>query len=195
MRALYHTVSPRLLAREPVQRCDFPRCGGACCVHGVWVDLQEIAAIRQAAALIRPHLPADARSIPWFQEREEPDPHALSGRVRQTTVLPRAEHPLGQACVFWRPQDAKCALQVAAEAQGWHPWRLKPFYCILHPLDLDEQGRITLDDTSALLTTPGSCLRPAAEPQPLVQIFAPELRWFLGETAFRRLLAAAQAEE
>ena len=62
-----------------------------------------------------------------------------------------------------------------------HPWRFKPFYCILHPLDLDEEGRITLDDTQLMLAEPGSCLRPADQPIPLVETFEPELRYLLAK--------------
>jgi len=163
--------------------CDFPACRGACCVHGVWVDLAEVEAILRHAARIRPLLPADAADpARWFTAEEEDDPYTPSGRVRHTRVLKRPEHPLGTACVFWLPPDGRCALQVAAEAQGWHPWTLKPFYCVLHPLDLDEEGRITLDDPEALLNTPGGCVRRAAEARPPVEIFAAELAWLTQNT-------------
>jgi hypothetical protein len=68
-----------------------------------------------------------------------------------------------------------------------HPWQFKPYYCILHPLDLDEQGRITLDETKLLLDEAGSCLRPAENPIPLVETFGPELRYLLGEKAYAAL--------
>jgi hypothetical protein len=101
-------------------------------------------------------------------------------------VLPDDAHYGGTACIFLR-RDYLCALQVAASTNGLHPWRFKPFYCILHPLDLDEAGRITLDETGEMLAEPGSCLRPAEQPIPLIETFAPELRYLLGEKAYRRL--------
>src|SRR5659263_460297 len=61
-----------------------------------------------------------------------------------------------------------------------HPWRFKPFYCILHPLDLDEQGRITVDSTEDLLEEQGSCLVPSDQPVPLIETFANELQYLLG---------------
>lgn len=181
-------LHPRLLRAERMQRCRLSECRGACCLHGAWVDTLEAAEIRAQAARIRPHLPPDCRDpADWFDGRREADPHALSGQVVHTTVLPRPEHYGGTACIFWRPADARCALQVAAVQAGWHPWRLKPFYCILHPLDLDAQGRITLDDTAALLAEAASCLRPAERPIPLLDTFAEELRYLLGERAWRAL--------
>ncbi|MCX8025754.1 MAG: hypothetical protein N3A60_11175, partial [Thermanaerothrix sp.] len=107
-----------------------------------------------------------------------------------TRVYADPAHYAGSACVFLRP-DYKCALQVAGEAAGYHPWRFKPFYCILHPLDLDEQGRITLDAADALAEEPASCLRWAEEAQSLLDLFAEELRYLLGDEAYQTLLNRA----
>lgn len=171
-------LSPRMFQPVPLACCDFPACRGACCVHGVWVDLKEMETILRHAALIRPLLPEDAAApANWFTAEEEEDPYTPSKKVRHTRVLRRPEHPLGTACVFWLPPDGHCALQKVAEAQGWHPWALKPFYCVLHPMDLDDEGRITLDTPEALLSTPGGCVRPAREACPPVEIFAAELEW------------------
>jgi len=175
-------LAPIMHQPLPVACCDFPACRGACCVHGAWVGTEEIARILQHAESIRLHLPPEAAdSATWFTSKIEADPHAPGGQVRHTRVLARPEHPLGTACVFWLPAEGRCALQVAAEAQGWHPWTLKPFYCVLHPLDVDEQGCITLDDPQELLTTSGGCLRPAAEARPPLEIFAAELVWIGAE--------------
>ena len=82
--------------------------------------------------------------------------------------------------------DNKCALQVAAIVANQHPWRFKPFYCILQPLELDEQGCITLDANDQLLSESGSCLRAANHPIPLIETFSEELRYLLGEKAYRQ---------
>lgn len=180
-------VNPRLLQSEPLRRCRLDECRAACCLHGAWVDRLEVEDIRAHAGQIVPHMPAGAADpADWFDEREESDPYALSGRVGHTQVLPDADHYGGTACIFMRT-DYKCALQVAADKEGLHPWRFKPFYCILHPLDLDEQGRITLDETDLMLAEPGSCLRPADEYTPLIETFADELRYLLGEKGYRKL--------
>jgi hypothetical protein len=95
-------------------------------------------------------------------------------------VIPDPDHYGGTACIFMR-EDYECALQTAGVKAGFHPWRFKPFYCILHPLDLDEHGRITLDETHLLLAEPASCLRPAEKPIPLKETFSEELNYLLGK--------------
>lgn len=184
-------TNPRMLKSEPMRRCRLGECRGACCLYGVWIDRIEAQDIRAHAHLIAPHMEPENRDpADWFDGREDQDEHATSGWVEHSTVLPDPEHYGETACVFLR-KDHKCALQVAGDANGLHPWRFKPFYCILHPLDLDEQGRITLDETGLMLDEPGSCLRPADHPIPLLETFEPELRYLLGEKGYQRLLEEA----
>ncbi len=187
-------VNPRLLRSEPMQRCRLAECRGACCLHGVWIDLAERDDLLANAALIAPHLPPALRDpAAWFDGRQEADEFSASGQVVHSTVLPDRTHYGGTACIFLR-EDYKCALQVAGQASGSHPWRFKPFYCVLHPLDLDEDGRITLDETPALLAEEGSCLRPAPQPAPLTQTFEPELRYLLGDEAYQKLQPPAETK-
>lgn len=186
-------VSPRMLQCEPMRRCTLGECRAACCLYGVWIDRLEAKEILANAAVIAPHMDAENRDPDdWFDGREEPDDNAISGMTVHSTVLPDPQHYGETACIFLR-RDHLCALQVASNAEGKHPWHWKPFYCILHPLDLDEQGRITLDETGLLLDEPGSCLRPADHSIPLVETFEAELRYLLGEKAYRRLIEAARA--
>ncbi len=180
-------VNPRLLRAEPMQRCSLGQCQAACCLYGVWIDRLEAQEILRSAAAIAPYMDAANRDPgDWFDGREESDDNATSGRVLHSTVLPDDAHYGATACIFLRA-DRLCALQVAASANGLHPWHWKPFYCILHPLDLDEQGRITLDENALLLEEPGSCLRPADQPIPLVETFADELRYLLGQKAYQQI--------
>lgn len=181
-------INPRLLRSEPLQRCCLDECRASCCLYGVWIDQAEWVDIREHADLIIPHMRAGWDDPDrWLDDREEADEFVPSGRVVHSRVLPDPEHYGGSACVFLRA-DHRCALQVAGQTAGLHPWRFKPFYCILHPLDLDEQGRITLDETGALLAEPGSCLRPAARSTPLLVTFEPELKYLLGEERFSQLV-------
>jgi hypothetical protein len=169
-----------MLMREAMQRCVLSECKGACCLHGVWIDLAEHALILAHAQEIAACMPETLRDPQvWFDGRGESDPFARSGEVVHSNVLPDRAHYGGTACVFMR-EDAKCALQVASQAAGLHPWQWKPFYCVLHPLDLDEEGRITLDVAEELLAEEGSCLRPAPAPIPLVETFAEEIEYLLG---------------
>jgi hypothetical protein len=169
-----------MLQAEPVRRCNLESCKAACCLHGVWVDQVEAQEILANAKVIVPHLPLEqADPLDWFDGRQEADEYAFSGIVEHTTVILIPKHYGGTACIFLRLDDHKYALQVAAVEEGLHKWRFKPFYCILHPLDLDDQGRITLDEIHLLLDEPGSCLQPAEKPMPLLEVFEEELTYLL----------------
>jgi hypothetical protein len=182
-------INPRLCRSEPMQRCVLGECQAACCLYGVWIDREEAREILENADKISPHMEASQRDpAGWFDGREEADEHTRSGWTLHSTVLDDPAHYGGTACVFLR-KDHKCALQVAADANGLHPWRYKPFYCVLHPLDLDDEGRITLDETELMLDEPGSCLRPAGHDIPLLETFEPELRYLLGDEGYKKLLS------
>lgn len=170
-------ISPRLEESEPLQRCGFPDCKAACCVYRAWVDKRRAGEILARAELIQPHMPEERRAPDsWFDAGEEPDPYTPTGTVVHTTVVADRDHYGGTTCIFMRP-DYKCALQVAAERNGFHPWRFKPFFCVLRPLDIDERGRLTLDRTQDLLAEPASCLRPSSASIPLKRLFSAELSY------------------
>jgi hypothetical protein len=174
--------SPRLNAAEPIQSCGWPQCRAACCVYGTWVDAGEREKILGQADLIKPHLPRERRDpARWFGEETEADAFTPRGTVIHTAVLDDREHYGGSACIFLRG-DFRCALQAAGEAAGLHPWALKPFYCILHPLDLDKHGRITLDEVRHMVVEPASCLRPAGQPVALKELFEEELGYLTSKT-------------
>ena len=171
-------LSERMNRPAPIACCDFPACRGACCAYGVWVGEGEIAKIMENAEAVRRFLPPEAEDpAGWFTDETEPDPHLPCGKVRHTRVLTRPEHPLGSACVFWVPPDGYCALQLASEALGKHPWALKPFYCVLHPLDIEEDGTITIDDVQELTSTKGGCVKPSEAARPPKEIFGAEIEW------------------
>ncbi len=180
-------INPRLLRSEPLRRCGFPECKAACCLYGVWVDLFERDRILELAAEVSVLLLKEHRDpAQWFEDVHEADPHCPSGQVVHTRVLVNEEHYGGSTCIFLRP-DHNCALQLAGEKLNKDGWSLKPFYCILHPLDLDEDGRISLDETHLLAEEAASCLVPSEDPVPLLITFAPELCYFLGDDEFERL--------
>lgn len=181
-------ISPRLLRSEPFRRCCLEECHAACCNNGTWVDLLEVEDILQHSALILPHLSIDCQDPGmWFDQHQEADPHSLSGLVLHTAIFSDSQPHRRTTCVFLRNDD-KCALQISAEIAGLHLWRFKPFYCILHPLDFDEEGRITLEENSILLEEPASCLRPSDTPILLLLTFKPELEYLLGERLYSRIL-------
>jgi hypothetical protein len=177
-----------------MRRCTLGECQGACCVFGVWVDTREVADILSHASLIQPFMPVENRNPgEWFAPIEDEDKHSPTGKVIHTAVENHPEHYGGTACIFWM-KDARCALQVAGAENGLHPWRFKPYYCILHPLDQDDEGRITLDEVVELVNEPGSCLRPADRAIPLVETFEEELKYLLGEKIFNEVKQTVNEE-
>jgi hypothetical protein len=192
--SLEDRVNPRLMESAPIQRCSLGTCHGACCIFGVWVDKREKEEIIRNSALIAPHMLPQLRDpTQWFAGFEDADERSPSKSVIHTAVETQPEHYGGTACIFWR-LDGKCALQVAGVENGMHPWRFKPYYCILHPLDLDDRGRITLDNTADLLAEEGSCLVPASKDIPLAETFADELEYLLGTRGYRSLTEKLQKE-
>jgi hypothetical protein len=151
-------LSPELFRTARLRRCRLEECRAACCLHGVWVDPLEKEDILGHASSIIPHLPAGRRDpAAWFGAEREPDPFFPSGCVVPAAVRPNPAHYGGTECVFLRP-DSLCALQTASEAAGWHPWRWKPFHCIIHPITC-EDGVFTIAADGELLAEPGSCFR------------------------------------
>jgi len=174
-------LNPRMHQKAHVQRCDWPNCGGACCIYGAWVDRIHTDTILEHADLIAPWMNPEHRDLfAWFDGQEEDDPYALSGKVRHTRVAASTDHYGGMACVFLR-EDKQCALQAAAEAHGLHKWQFKPFYCILHPLEFDSKGRITIDDPELMVTEPASCLKESDQEILFAELFNEELEYLLNQ--------------
>ncbi len=167
--------SSRLNESESVQRCGWPGCQAACCVYGTWVEEGEQSDILGHADLIRPLLPLERRDAShWFERETGEAARPPRETLLHTRVVADPDHYGGSSCVFLLP-DYRCALQAAGEAAGEHPWRFKPVRCILHPLELDAQGRVTLDAVRFLVDEPASCLRPAKGAVALRELFAEEL--------------------
>ncbi len=175
-------INHRLKGSAPLRRCRLEECHGACCLHGVWVDIDKIEQIYEHADAIADLLSIEYRdSERWFEDTTEPDPYTPGQSVRHSAVVDAPDHYGGTACIFWRPEDAKCALQVASKALGYHPWKLKPFYCILHPMDIDTEGNLTIDTMELLLDEPASCLRKAEDDIELETLFADEISYLFRE--------------
>lgn len=186
-------VDAGLLETRPIRRCQLAECQSYCCTGGVYVSVEHAADVLAHQHLIQPHLP-EARRDPalWFDGSREPDyDHPAGGEMTGTSVLPDPSHPVGEGCVFLRP-DRLCALQVAGLEAGEHPWRFKPFYCAFHPLVYVEK-RIVLSEESEMYLEGGSCNRPAERARPLYELFDAELILALGEAGYAQLKQLATA--
>jgi hypothetical protein len=170
-------LAPRLKEHACMRRCRLEECHGACCLHGVWVDPLERDDILENAEKIVPFL-VEARRNPgaWFTQEQEEELAFPSGKVIAVRAYKNPSHYGGTECVFLRT-DAFCALQTAGEAAGFHPWRFKPFHCIIHPLTFDEEGRITLASDQELTAEPGSCFRRDPDSRALADELAMEINF------------------
>jgi hypothetical protein len=144
--------------------------------------------------LIKPLLPPERRDpAQWFEGDEGLDTdYPEAGTGTGTAVVEDPTHPAGQTCIFLLPESRYCALQSAGMANGEHPWRFKPFYCALHPLGLDgeelvlvEQSEMYLDGGSCNRSTDGSVI-------PVYKLFEPEAKLVLGEAGYAALEAVAE---
>lgn len=180
-------VDRKLLEARPTQRCQTAECQSWCCTGGVWVDLWEKEKVLANAELIKPHLPPDRRDESlWFDGEQDDHLDFPSGRGEGTSVVEDLTHKAGQTCLFLRPEDRYCALQVASLANSQHPWSLKPLYCALHPLTM-EDGFVELDDTNEIYIEGGHCQRESSEAVPLYVLFESELRLVLGDEGYEVL--------
>lgn len=185
-------LNERMYLSESLKRCDLQLCKAACCLYGTWIGLEEKEKILAHKDSIREYMEeANQDWKTWFQDTSEPDPVFTRGYAVHTTVNVSEQHYGNSACVFLR-KDNKCALQVTSIKLGEHPWLLKPFYCILHPLDLDEAGKITLDRAGVLLEEEGSCLVYSSKPIPLLKTFEKELTFLLGRDNYQLALNLQQ---
>lgn len=146
------------------------------------MDPLEQGDILRHAPSIAPFLPEQRRDPDrWFGTDREEDDLLPSGFAVATTVVPNPAHYGGTECIFLRP-DFLCSLQSAAAAAGEHPWRWKPFHCIIHPITT-ENGGFTIAPDEELLAEEGSCFRTGARESRMND-------WLAGELEF---LAAAGA--
>jgi hypothetical protein len=189
---LKKTISKRMFRKEKLIRCILNDCQGVCCTYGVWIDLKEKQRIFENLAVVQSCM--DQNSVDfdeWFKEDIENDPYTESGVVVHSRVVERDLPFSRETCVFLRP-DHKCALQVASQLLGKHPWFLKPFYCILHPMDINQDGEITLDETNIISEEPKSCLRVSCANLAPIEIFEEELRYLLGDSTYLDYLNQAE---
>jgi hypothetical protein len=187
-------IDKHLLDVQPIRRCDIVSCRGLCCSHGVRLDVGERANILRHAQIVKPCLPAERRDEQlWFRGYEVTDRDFPSGKCDAANTVTDPDRLLGQACVFLLP-DARCALQVAATANGMHRWALKPFFCALYPLVLDE-GWLELDDENELYQEDACRRRTMCVQEPLYMAMKDEFMRALGAEGYLQLSHCARARD
>jgi Protein of unknown function (DUF3109) len=154
------------------------KCASTCCSGGVYADLRERDRILVNKDLVMRHMDetqnTDHRQ--WFEEQEEEDHDFPSGRCVGTEVF-------NDKCVFLN-KEGHCSLQVAAVADGRHKWDLKPFYCVLFPIEISD--RVVSFDPM-LQDEESCCSAKSRFTIPLFEGCRDEIVHAIGEDGFREL--------
>jgi hypothetical protein len=180
-----------LFSRSRGPRCTLSVCKGACCRNGAWVDSLHVDKILGSAKKIREFLPPERHdALQWFDEERE-DSDMPSGVATGTATVSDPEDASREMCVFLRPGDYFCALQLASEAQGLAYPGLKPMDCALYPL-LRSEGELGLDLWSPEELAGADCQQEGST-APIAGVFADELRLALGEEGYQLLCGRLQS--
>lgn len=160
--------------------CSMANCNARCCRGGVFVDLAEREAILRHADAIRGQMDGgqvrDDRL--WFDEETVDDRDYPSGVAVGTSVH-------GGKCVFLN-DDGACVLQKAAAAEGMSRHALKPFFCWLYPVTI-EDGELTLHD-SDYVDRPSCCGHGPKGDLTVFDVCGEELEIALGREGLEELL-------
>lgn len=153
------------------------KCGGECCLYGVFMDLKEaerIASIKdKVIGLMDETQSKDPKD--WF-ETPEKDEDFESGIAVGTEIV-------NKKCSFL-DKNGLCVLQRLADEEGKHKWEYKPMYCILFPLTIYENTLIIDDEHIDRLS---SCNVNPIEEMSIFDACKEELRYIFGEENFAEL--------
>jgi hypothetical protein len=182
-------IHPELLETVEAERCRLHECMGACCSGGVWLDADDLKSIVPAERVeaIKANLPEERRDPNTWFSAPEPDEDTPSGVKIGTNVVADPVRPGITCCVFLRP-DRLCALQVTSQQLGLPGLGLKPFFCALYPVYV-ENGEVIIDHETEQDFDGANCRRFCATKQPLYEVFHEEIVMVLGEDGYRELQA------
>ncbi len=185
-------IHPELLEEVEAERCLLHECKGACCSGGVWLDADDLKPIVPHVETIKANLPEDRRDPNTWFSAPEPDEDTPSGVKIGTNVVDDPVRPGITCCVFLRP-DRLCALQVTSRQLGLPGLGLKPFFCALYPVYV-ENGEVIIDHDTEIDFEGANCRRFCATKQPLYKVFREEMILALGEDGYRELEAATKLD-
>ncbi len=178
-------IHPELLEEVHAERCVLSECLGACCTGGAWLDVEQLKIIVPQVAAIKPNLPDDRRDPNAWFSAPAADEAAPGGGTIGTNVVADLRRPGETCCVFLLP-DRLCALQVTSQQLGLAYPGLKPLFCALYPLQIDE-GEIIVDHETEQHFGGATCRRAGATKQPLYRVFKEEMQLLLGAEGYREL--------
>jgi hypothetical protein len=153
-------------------------CSSTCCEEGVYADVIDRERILSHKEIIKKHMDDtqtrdEAR---WFEQREREDGDFPSGKCVGTEAY-------NGKCVFL-DGFGRCSLQVAAAEEGMHKWALKPFFCVLYPIEVT-RNVVSFDD---MLQDEQSCCSIGHQfDMPLFKGCKEELTYLVGPEGFRKM--------
>lgn len=164
------------------------KCSSVCCAEGVYADVADREKILSHKEMVKKYMDDtqtrdEAR---WFEPNDTEDGDFPSGRSVGTEVF-------NEKCVFL-DGFGRCTLQVAAASEGMHKWAIKPFFCVLYPIEITRMV-VSFDD---MLQGEQSCCSIGQQfDMPLFEGCKEELTYLVGPEGFRNLeehYAALQAK-
>ena len=156
------------------------RCSSTCCSDGVYADVTDRDRILSHKEMIKKYMDDTQTQDEsrWFEYQEIKDGDFPSGRCVGTEVH-------NGKCVFLDGMG-RCALQVAAASEGMHKWALKPFFCVLYPIEVTRKV-VSFDD---MLQGEQSCCSIGHEfDTPLFEGCREELTYLVGSDGFQKMEA------
>ncbi len=170
-----YTLSSELFERGYPKGAGPCTCTSACCEEGVYLDISERDRILQHTEMIRVSMDEtqSKNEADWFDGVVEEDSDFPSGKSVATNVV-------NGKCAFL-DRAGRCSIQVASVAAGMHRWALKPFFCILYPIDVSD-GVVSFDE---LLQDEQSCCSVGEQFEtPLFEACKDELTHLVGESGY-----------
>ncbi len=173
-----YTFSPELFERGYPSGGGPCTCTSACCEEGVYLDVGDRDLIRRHAGIIRQSMDETQSKdeSAWFDRQEEEDTDFPSGRCVATNVV-------NGKCAFL-DRAGRCSIQVASVQAGMDRWALKPFFCVLYPIDVSD-GVVSFD---GLLQDEQACCSVGERfDTPLFEACRDELIYLVGEGGYAEI--------
>jgi hypothetical protein len=173
-----YKISPELFEQGYPQGSGPCACTSACCEEGVYLDPCDRDRILKHHEIIKASMDETQSTDEkvWFDQQEEEDSDFPSGKSVATNVV-------NGKCAFL-DRTGRCSIQVASVAAGMDRWALKPFFCILYPIDVSD-GVVSFD---ALLQDEQTCCSVGARFEtPLFEACKGELTFLVGENGYAEI--------
>lgn len=153
-------------------------CSGNCCKFGAWIDLKEKEKILHFSLLIAEVMDLSQKNNPnsWFNKKIKKDGDYSSGKCAEIKTI-------NKKCAF-QDQQGHCSIQKACLTSGIDGWALKPFYCILYPLTV-ENNTIKYDN---VFKGKYACCQVAKKfDTPVYKGCKKELVYLIGEKGYKQI--------